>query len=268
MLITGYPRSGSTLLGALLNAHPEMVIAQEADLLTHTSPKTTPGEVLSRLLIADRDMRRRRYRWSGYSYRVANQWQGRYARLPVIGDKDSTGNTRNLSNRPDLLGLLRDALGWRVRNLFVYRNPYDMAATVHLAMLRHAGRSASLRRNVPLSEFAPKPGEEPPVSASSVAHILAWSDRLVDVLPMFSEAETLAVRHEDLIASPKERLRHILAFLDVACSEDYLDACAATVFPQPHRTRNKVCWRQSQAQAIAEAIGKYPWFEGYSFRGE
>ena len=295
VLVTGYPRSGSTLLGGLLNAHPEMLIAHEADLLSHLSPKTTPAQVLSRLLVADWAVRLwTSYGLWGYSYHVENQWQGSYARLRVIGDKKAYGNTRNLSARPELLDLLRDAMGWQVRNLFVYRNPYDMVATHRLNVLRDAGgrggsrmgweprgnpgagpsgaaaakKPASLRRNVSLSEFAPKPGEEPPMTSESVAHILELSERLVGVTPLFSQDETLAVRHEDFVASPKDRLRDICAFLEVGCSEDYLDSCAAVVFPQPHRTRTKVRWSHSHVQEIAGAIGKYPWFEGYSFCDE
>lgn len=280
VLVTGYPHSGSTLLGALLNAHPEMLIAHEADLLSHLSPKTTPGQVLSRLLVADWTVRRQTsYRLWGYSYRVKNQWQGSYARLRVIGDKKARGNTRNLSDRPDLLDLLRDRMGWQVRNIFVYRNPYDMVATHHLDTLRNVdgnGRAApsgaaegsSLRPDMSLSEFAPRPGEKPSLTSESVAYILTLSDRLVNIARMFLKDETLAVRHEDFVAAPKDRLRDICAFLNVGCSEDYLDSCAALVFPRPHRTRTKVRWRHSEVQEIADALGKYPWFDGYSFCGE
>ena len=166
--------------------------------------------------------------------------------------------------RCNALGLLRGATGWRVRNLFIYRNPYDMAATEHLALLRRAGgngRSAALRRDIDgltlhpppppppprmsLSEFTPKPGEEPPLTAQSVAHVLAWSDHLVDVLPLFAEGETLAVRHEDFVAAPKERLRHILAF--------WKSAAPRTIWTHAPRRCSRV-----RIERATKCVGSHP----------
>ena len=289
LLTVGYSRSGSSLLGQLLNAHPEMVIAHDEDLVRKLHhPRYLPhggrGRITRMILERERWFRQRRYQSSGYSYAVKGQWQGSWTRLRVIGDKAAIETTRALYERPGLLDSLRRRIRTPIRVLFLCRNPYDMVASGHLSRLRRwHGAAIPAPRN-----YHPSDAERPEIGQITIQKALKEaSDQLSIVLPMFRKEEVLPaaisanpdvspiehlaeiavlpVFHEDFIASPKEKLREICSFCGVESTEEYLDACAAVVLPSHHRTRFKVRWREEQKAEVSAMMARYPWFEGYGF---
>ena len=272
LLTVGYTRSGSSLLGQLLNAHPEMVIAHEGALVhglyNPHHPRYLPyggrGRITRMVLERDRWFRRRRY-WSpaGYSYAVNGQWQGSWTRLRVIGDKATKATTRVLYERPDSLDSLRRLFQAPIRVLFLCRNPYDMIASQHLGRLRRWYGAAAIPapRN-----YHPSDAERPEIGQTIIQEFLKEiSDRLSIVLPMFRKEEVLLIFHEDFIASPKEKLRGICSFCGMESTEEYLDACTAVVLPSHHRTRFKVRWSEEQKSEVSSIMARYSWFDRYSF---
>ena len=266
MIMIGYNRAGSTLIGACLNAHPEVVVSNEryvlGDLL---APRRLPrwgsrGRFVRLILEHDKKQPGTRPP-NGYAYAVANQWQGRHTRLRVVGDKSSVESTRYLYERPDMLSTLRTRFVAPLRILLILRNPYDVIAAWHLHTLKKRNAIAFHSRR----DFNPKPAERPCVGKEALLWFETLSVRLRGVLPLFPESDILPVRHEDFVAAPKERLRAIVAFYGLDCTDDYLQSCASIIFPSPHQTRRKVRWTDAQKANVAQAIGKYPWLEGYAF---
>ena len=263
ILTAGYSRSGSTLLGSLLNAHPEIVIAHELDLLPMSrSPRLAArlggkGRLVRLILERDRNIRRwTSYRGSGYDYAVKTGWQGKYSRLRVVGDKDSHAAVKNLHRRPDLLDSLRRRIGAPIRILFTIRNPYDVTAAEYLRDMQIKGKIAFTARR----DYAPAEAERLWVGEERVSWLREHSDRLARVIAMLPKEDTLPVYHEDFIASPREKLREICAFCGVECADDYLDACASVVFPAPHPTRSKVRWSPDRIAEIGRTVEKHSAF--------
>jgi len=125
----GYPRSGHTLIGALLNAHPDVVIANELGVLDWMRKGFSRLQLFAMILRRDRDFERQDYTFIGYQYAVPNQWQGRFRRIRVLGDKDAGRDTTQLRQRPELLDRLRRKLRLKIRVVHVVRNPYDALST-------------------------------------------------------------------------------------------------------------------------------------------
>ena len=273
VLFIGYHRAGSTFLGSMLNAHPEIVISNEVFrfaeelMAAATMGALGKGRVVRRILKHDRLVRDLGYRgMGGYSFAVNTHWQGNYSRLRMVGDKNSVVGTICLYNWPWVLDALRRQMGVPISAFFTYRNPYDMMAAQYLRTLRNKGGNVA----IPLSflDFKPTDAEKPQLDQAFLAsdnECFSMSDKLVEVLPMFSEDEMFPVKHEDFIASPKEHLRLACQFLGVECADAYLQACAAKAYPSPHKTRSKVRWTPDQKAQVAELIRKYPWFEGYNY---
>lgn len=274
-LFIGYPRSGSTLLGALLNAHPEVVISHEAFSTGH-DPDRHPRNIknaaaigkwiiVRRILDHDRSMTSYE-RMADYSYVVNGALQGRCTRLRVIGDKDSFPYTRCLYNWPWVLDSLRHHMGVPIRAFFTYRNPYDMLAAGYLRRLRNKRSNTAIPSS--LLDYDPTDVEklqmEQDFLSSNKTH-LDLSRKLVEVLSLFSEDEIFPIKHEDFIASPRGNLRSVCEFLGVQCTEEYLKACATIVRTSPHKTRFKVRWTSEQKARVAEVIRKYPWFQDYTY---
>ena len=263
IVMFGYNRAGSTLIGACLNAHPEIVVSIERYVLKDfLAPRRFRWASRGRFvrLVLQHDRQRLDTRPNGYSYAVANQWQGKHTRLRVLGDKSTVESTESLYGRRDMLSALRARLG-RLRILLILRNPYDVIAAKHLDALQERKSIAFRSRR----DFNPKPAERPRVGDESLLWFEALSVKLRGVLALFPESDILPVRHEDFVSAPKEKLRAIVAFYGLECTGDYLDSCASIVFPSAQQTRRKVQWTDAQVARVAEAIGTYPWLEGYSF---
>lgn len=245
-LFVGYPRSGHSLIGSCLDAHPEMVIAHEADALKMLAKHGWPRERIFEALLenssaqAARDTGRTQ---SGYVYAIPGQWQGSYRRLRVIGDKGGGETSRRLAADPSEIRKFAPHVGVPLRVLHITRNPFDSIARI--ARVTHKGvRKHTLDEAITRFE----------VFAVANAGFLAGGSE-----------DVMTLRHEDFVANPGSELRSLCAFLGVAPAEEYLEACAGIVWESPHRTRELVEWSDAQIEHVAALIDRYAFFAGYSF---
>ena len=127
-MFVGYPRSGHSLVGSLLDAHPDMVIAHELD---DSGSSRTASDAASCTLILNNSRRSRRRAASRPDlYRIPNQWQGRFRSLRVIGDKRGMTSMSRIQRRPQLLDSLQRVVRDPVRFVHVVRNPFDNISTM------------------------------------------------------------------------------------------------------------------------------------------
>ena len=147
--IVGFPRSGSSLLGYLLTAHPNMIVADEAlHLKPNVQMYSNLDKIFNQILRHDYDIQLRARVWSklkkifhdaistkhreGNYILIHNQYQGRFKQLKVIGNKDYHLNVPILLSN-DTLKLLKKStkennIAWKW--IFPVRNPYDMYSTM------------------------------------------------------------------------------------------------------------------------------------------
>jgi hypothetical protein len=238
-LFVGHPRSGHTLVGALLDAHPQVVLAHELNVLRFVREGYNRLQLYSLLLERDIWFARRDFKWQGYSYAVPGQWQGKFEDLRVIGDKKAAQTTGILIERPGLLQTLRRRVGVPLRVIHVVRNPFDNIARMSLADER------------PLAE-----------KADYYFRLCAGAEQ---VRAACGSEEFIIVRHEDLIAAPEETLAVLCGFLGVPALPDFTAACAGIVFPAGRRTRDQVEWPAELAASITGRMGAYDFLAGYEF---
>ena len=79
------------------------------------------------------------------------------------------------------------------------------------------------------------------------------------------EGSVIDVPSMEIVKNPVKTLRRICQFLEITCTEQYLQDCAVTVDPVPSITRDFIEWSAEQKKTVYEMMGKYPFFEGYSF---
>jgi hypothetical protein len=83
----GYPRSGHSLIGSLLDAHPRLVIAHELAFTRYLKWGFSRRQIL-KLIARNTEVESGQGRTStGYDYGVPGQWQGRWEQMECIGDK-------------------------------------------------------------------------------------------------------------------------------------------------------------------------------------
>jgi len=110
-LFVGYPRSGSSMIGSLIDAHPDAVIAHELHALRFVRYGFSKNQLFYLLLEQSERFLNLGSTWSGYSYRVPNQFNGRYRHLIVIGDKKAGDTAFFLYLYPNLLEKLKREVG-------------------------------------------------------------------------------------------------------------------------------------------------------------
>lgn len=122
-MFIGHSRSGHSLIGTLLDAHPNIIIAHELAALHYIYARFSKRQIYYLLLERSRVFAQGRRTRGSYFYDVSNQWQGRYRKLQIIGDKHGEGATLRLQARPWLLQRLRDVIDERIKFIHVIRNP-------------------------------------------------------------------------------------------------------------------------------------------------
>jgi Sulfotransferase family len=241
LLFVGHPRSGHSLVGALVDAHPNALVAHELDALKYVEAGFGRDQLFT-LLVGHQQSRAAGglRSGSGYDYEVPDQWQGRYDRIHVIGDKKGGRSTARLADRPELFDRLRTTAGVPVKVVQVVRNPYDNIAT----MYRRGHR-------VPLAEHAA-------TYFRLAATVRCLRERVDD--DHFHE-----LRLEDLIDNPTTSLRRLIEFLGLEPSPEYVAACAGIVFPTGRRTRTAAPWTPELVELVAKEASAYPSIAGYRF---
>jgi len=238
----GYPRSGHSLVGSLLNAHPDVVIAHEADTLRWLAEGMRRRELFGLLLARDSWFGATGRTWTGYDYTVPGQWQGRWRRLRVLGDKKGAESAAALHRDPSLLRRLRACVRVPLRTVHVTRHPLDNVARMALRAARD--------------------GAEPDLAAA-VDHYLMLVSVVERTRHQLGADEWIDIRHEDLIADPTAELDRLCRFVGVEPSPDYLAACASIVFDSPRRSRDEVTWTPALIERLAAGLEGVPVLGGY-----
>jgi hypothetical protein len=240
-LFIGYPRSGHSLVGSLLDAHPRLVIAHEADALAWVQAGLTREEIFHLLIRNAREFTSGGREWTDYKYEVPGQFHGRWTELRVIGDKKGQGTVNKLQEDPDLLDQARRLFGLPIRLIHVLRNPFDNISTM-------AARES--------------------ITLSAAADIyFALHDTVIHTRTSTPPEEWIDLRHEDVIRDPRASVRRLVEFLGETADPAYLDACASIVFPSPHQSRRKADWTPEAIASVQERIDARPLLAGYTYAG-
>lgn len=239
-LFIGAPRTGHSLIGSLLDAHPQMAVAHEAGVPRYLAARFSRRQVLHLLLANTRRQAARGRPHIHYSHAVAGQWQGRYRELRVIGDKHGEGFLLSAQARPWLTGAALERFD-PLYFIHVVRNPYDALASV----VGSSKRGQSLER--------------------AIAYFEGLYGTLERVREQLSAERLLLLRFEQFLARPRERLTETCAFLGVDAPIDYLDACVAIVEPEPEDGRDLVEWDAAALERVDRLIERHDFLTGYRF---
>jgi hypothetical protein len=243
-IFVGHNKSGTSLLGALLDAHPRIIVSDELDILQYVEAGFRRDQVFHRVLHGSRaEFRNGRVtarRLVPYSYLVDGQWQGRGVDPLVVGDSTSGSTTRRLAQRPDLIDRVRAFTPpVELKVIQVVRNPFD---PISVMMVR--GRRTF---------------------ENAIDHYFTACQRLVDIRNRLGPGSLMAVRYEDMVADPAGRLAEVCRFLGAYADDRYLQACSGIVRPTPDRSRAMVEWGQPWVAHVERRLQEFAFLEGYSY---
>jgi hypothetical protein len=243
-LFIGHNKSGTSLIGSLLDAHPDTVVADDMDVLRFVEAGFSRTQICH--LLADgarRDFLKGRVtarRVAAYSFLVPGGWQGRYRHARVVGDSTSGSTTRRLGQDSTLLGRLQDLAGEAaIRFIFVVRNPYDPISYI---MVR-GNRSFE----------------------NAIDHYFTNCATAARLQERIGPDNVLMVRYETFVTSFESQLRRVCDFLGLEADEEYIAACGSIVRTSPVRDRERVAWEPGWKQAVGDRMQAFDFLDGYSF---
>lgn len=246
-LFVGHGRSGGSIVGALLNAHRNIVMSNELNALRRLRLGLNEQQMYRLIYVISRRQAGRGSKGGGgYSYRVEDQWQGRHQNLIVIGDRKAGATSYEIISDLASMEILDRKVSLRKRFIHVVRNPFNAIATTFLKTLstRDEDPSAHLRREV--------------------RNFFVRCTAVCSVQSRFGVDAVHFVHHESLIENPAEQLAQICEFLGVEAYPDYLTDCAAIVSKNPHETWQAIEWPPDLLELVPAEMRRFPWLHRYS----
>jgi len=237
----GYPRSGHSLIGSLMDAHPEMVIAHEAHVLQLLDAGFDRDQITFLLLENSRLFAKSGRTWNSYNYSIPDQWQGKFRSLRIVGDKRGGGTSRWIAKSPNLLDRMIAEFTPGVKFIHVIRNPFDTLATMKLKQVNLSLLSEARR------------------------HFFRRCRTNSAIRSRLPAGQVLDIYHEDFVADPRSQLKRLCSFLGVLASPEYLDACASIVFEKPQRSRHDIEWTHINVKRVERQIRQFDFLKRYAF---
>lgn len=272
VLFIGYPRSGHSIIGTMMDSHPNMIIANEFQLvralMSEASRRrvTKPGlynalYLNSRAEMVYGERGKEGLKRKGYLLAMNSSFQGHFdSKITIIGNKEGGATTKHYHAHPArvtaALKWLKHKVGIPIHVLHVVRNPYDMVATHALYVAGEGGRKYEASEAKKL--------DNPPLLENTAKQIFFRAEAVTSMTKLLN-LRVLLIHHEDMVNEPKQTMLQICKFLKVNCTEDYLESCKEKAYHSVSRTRDLVVWTQHLRERVDSEIKHFTFFSGYTF---
>jgi len=239
-VFVGHGRSGSTLVHALLDAHPQIVISNELSFSGFFNLMMFNKNLIFSMILERNKafVRRGQVGRGGYIYHVPNQWQGKTKEIKIIGDKDQIKAANKIYTDQSLVDRIKRRLNIKVKLIHVIRNPFDAMSSLFLA------RGGNL--------------------IDIIKHYFLLMDKIRFIKEKY-HPDFIEVYHEELIKNPSSVLKKLNSFLGVRAAPKYLDDCRSIIWSKPNRSRYKIQWPPELIEMVQKKINDYAFLKHYSY---
>ena len=265
LFFVGWPRSCHSIIGSMLDANPNIIVAHEYFLFKNLHKNIDRERWFNELYKKSYDSTQGGWRSAnrsnkGYTLDIDGSWQGQFTKLKVIGDKSGGDAVIEYNKNPKLFKTFYNRLLAKVKLpvkvIQVIRNPYDMIATATLFEASSVnGVKEPATPTHKYSNFR--------LLNSRISNFLSLSRALMQMLSYFNLSPH-QVYCEDLIADPIGTISSICQYLEVDCSADYLQMCADKTFKNTSVSRDLVEWDPKALQSLTQHIKQFPFFDRYA----
>jgi hypothetical protein len=269
VLFVGYARSGHSIIGSILDAHPNIVISHEYSILQQWI--TTSKQNKNRLFVFNGIYNNSCYnsKWGkrrpmalskGYTLHIGGTWQGRYRdnHILIIGDK-SGGMTASVYrtyhyNFPKIYHEFRDSLKVPILTIHAIRNPYDNIAT--MLLYNNKIKKTDVSHDQPYTNLV-----------GLRKHIDSYFRKVQRVVKMINRLNltVIEIHNDDLINDPTFVIKNLCKKLEITCSDGYINTCSNAVFNGISRTRYLVKWTPETVDSVREKSKKYFFLKNYTY---
>ena len=245
LIFLGYPRSGSSILGSILDAHKNILIAHEFNMLQYIQQGYTSRQLFYLLAKNSRQFTAKGRISSNYRGTIRGQFNGKARSIFVIGDKKAGATTNIFGNDRDIESRLNNFFP-ALKFIHIVRNPFDM-----IASQAYGGNERRLL-----------------ASAADVWEAINFYTEKFRTIDRLIRKETLdifSLNYELLLDDPGTIIKQLLNWINVPDYKGYISSCKNHLFNLPHRSRDKVPWTNEQIQEVRLLISNYDFLKGYSF---
>ena len=289
VFFVGYPKSGHSIIGSLLDAHPNVIIAHEYDmfkklpsLIEHSSARgqtnfTQVVEILFNELYQESytsvfQNGTRSENKQGFNLTLDDSWQGRYKdQILVIGDKKGGGSAdlyaQSSAKFQRIYNKLLEMIQIPVVVFHCVRNPFDIIATKLLSHVQFRQdqkytvqpvAKAKLDRSVKFRNDT--------LLHKRINSVFKLADSVSSMTnSVFINSMVVEVHNHELVSDPERTMHKLCQSLGIVCSPSYVRSCARKVFPKVSRTRFVVEWPEDLKLMVEHQLENYPFFKRYSF---
>ena len=235
----GYPRSGHSIVGSVIDAHPNALMAHRLNALKYIESGYNEREVYYLMLRNAQRFARTGRKLTAYKYKVRNHWQGRFDKLHVIGDQEGKWTSVLLANNTELLRRLLELSDVTVKFIHVVRNPFDNITTLAWRM----GKGLD----------------------QTISWYLSLCRDVSGVLAQIDPDRVQTIRHETFIQDFEPTFTRLCAFLGLPVTPGYLNDCAGIVYKKPRKSRYRIVWPTRLIKVATQGIEEFEFLNGYSY---
>ncbi len=225
----GNPRSGTTLVRGLLDAHPRAVVGMEVHVLKHVVDGKEWDWVLDKIVQNSKSFLKNP-KHTGYSYKIPGYDSYRHKDIEIIGDKKAALTINLLLENPSLLDLFLEWSAVPVRFIHCVRHPLDVIAT----------RTRKNKDGYPL-DF-------------NIQQYFKLERKAAEIVRDVGSEQCKRIYHEDLIRTPRRVLKDMVSFLGLTDDSRYLDACESVIYDTPHQSRFLVKWTPEAIESVEREL--------------
>ncbi|WP_173199701.1 sulfotransferase [Parvularcula mediterranea] len=265
----GFPRSGHSLIGALLDAHPNAAIAHELDIMGLVAKGMSAASIRSLIGRSARQFSDDGRWWNGFRYETPELSALSNEELTVIGDKKGDWATRWFAGDPSLIDKIRREIGLRTVFINVTRHPLDNIATMSLRKGRLYDRLRIEASDGEAFSTALQTAQEAGDIASHaldemVTDYLALAAGVAAMKKAVPKDDWYEIVYEDFVEDCGASLSGLAGFLGLTSQADWLAAANTLVRSGGSKSRDRVSWTDDQRNLIREAIQTYDFLRPYS----
>ena len=248
----GYPRSGHTLVAAILNANPNVVCSNQLNIFNDIEHKVKVMDGLDNFLeyIKNYSIQTNTWKDTTQILHVPKE------EITVVGDKTGHRTVDILNKNPERLGIFKQIIGVPIKWILVVRNPFDNIAT--WGKLNYTFKTDPIRKH-----------KNPHVTEYDELQNCINEYRILNetIFKLRRSEDVLKVNHEYVITRMHNTLEEISDFLEISFDPIWRDNVRNAVWKKPRLTRGQVSWTTKQKQEVNDIINQYEWLEGYEFGG-
>jgi hypothetical protein len=242
-MFIGYPYSGHSLVGSIIDAHPNAAISHELHVGKLLKKGFSKEQIFPMIVSNAFKFAQQGRTWNNYSYAIPGEWNGRFKQLLVIGDKKGGGSSKFFSKKPEVFDSVGLTIGLPVKYVHVMRNPYDMIST----LFRKSQNPKTGDIRIAIEKFIKRIERTDKIKKS--INGVDWHD----------------MYHEEVLAKPEETITSLFRFLGLDVPEGFIENCKKVIYPNPHKSRFDVTWTAEDIDFVANELARFDHFSCYSY---